>query len=142
MLYYCISTIIQFWKGGDFVAWSFDSKSPVSLQIANILRLDIIRGKYKAGEPFPTVRQLAFEASVNPNTMQKSLSMLENEGLLITQGTSGRIVTDDSSIIDGILEKMQEEYIKRVISEGINLGLSKEKFNYLINEYYERKDNV
>lgn len=123
------------------MAWSFDSKSAVSLQIANILRLDIVRGKYKAGEPFPTVRQLAYEASVNPNTMQKSLTILESEGLLITQGTSGRIVTDDSLIIKNALIKLQEEYIKKVIDESISLGLSKEKFNQLINEYYERKDN-
>lgn len=123
------------------MAWSFDSKSAVSLQIANILRLDIVRGKYKAGEPFPTVRQLAYEASVNPNTMQKSLTILESEGLLITQGTSGRIVTDDSLIIENALKKLQEEYIKKVIDDSISLGLSKEKFNQLINEYYERKDN-
>ena len=123
------------------MAWSFDSKSAVSLQIANILRLDIVRGKYKAGEQFPTVRQLAYEASVNPNTMQKSLTILESEGLLITQGTSGRIVTNDSSVIENALIKLQEEYIKKVIDDSISLGLSKEKFNQLINEYYERKGN-
>lgn len=135
--------MVQFFnKGGGLVAWSFDSKSPVSLQIASILRLDIVRGKYKVGEQFPTVRQLAYEASVNPNTMQKSLSILENEGLLITQGTSGRIVTDDISIIELTLEKMQEEFIKRIIDEGISLGLSKEKFAYLTDKYYERKDNI
>ena len=122
------------------MAWSFDSKSAVSLQIANILRLDIVRGKYKVGEQFPSVRQLAYEASVNPNTMQKSLTILESEGLLITQGTSGRIVTDDTSVIENTLLKLQEEYIKKVIDDGIRLGLSKEKFNQLINEYYERKD--
>ena len=124
------------------MAWSFDSKSPVSLQIASILRLDIVRGKYKAGEQFPTVRQLAYEASVNPNTMQKSLSILENEGLLITQGTAGRIVTEDISIIESTLEKLQEDFIKRVVNEGISLGLSQEKFAFLTNKYYERKDNI
>ena len=124
------------------MAWSFDSKSPVSLQIASILRLDIVRGKYKAGEQFPTVRQLAYEASVNPNTMQKSLSILENEGLLITQGTAGRIVTEDISIIESTLERLQENFIKRVVNEGISLGLSQEKFASLTNKYYERKDNI
>ena len=124
------------------MAWSFDSKSPVSLQIASILRLDIVRGKYKAGEQFPTVRQLAYEASVNPNTMQKSLSILENEGLLITQGTAGRIVTEDISIIESTLEKLQEDFIKRAVNEGISLGLSQEKFAFLTNKYYERKDNI
>ncbi len=124
------------------MAWSFDSKSPVSLQIASILRLDIVRGKYKAGEQFPTVRQLASEASVNPNTMQKSLSILESEGLLITQGTAGRIVTEDISIIESTLERLQENFIKRVVNEGVSLGLSQEKFASLTNKYYERKDNI
>ena len=124
------------------MGWSFDSKSPVSLQIASILRLDIVRGKYKAGEQFPTVRQLANEASVNPNTMQKALSMLEDEGLLITQGTSGRIVTDNEDVIKIALLRLQEDYIKRVVNECGELGLSKDDFIRLINEYYERKDNI
>ncbi|MBR2024308.1 MAG: GntR family transcriptional regulator [Clostridia bacterium] len=124
------------------VAWNFDSQSAVSLQIANILRLDIVNGKYKAGDSFPSVRQLACDAGVNPNTMQKSLSILENEGLLITQGTSGRIVTDNASVIDATLKKIQEDFAKKIIQEGINLGLSKDDFICLINEYYERKDTV
>ena len=124
------------------MGWSFDSKSAVSVQITNILRLDIVRGKYKAAEPFPTVRQLANEASVNPNTMQKALSMLEDEGLLITQGTSGRIVTDNEDVIKIALLRLQEDYIKRVVNECGELGLSKDDFIRLINEYYERKDNI
>ena len=121
------------------MGWNFDSNGAVSVQIANILRLDIITGKYKAGEWFPTVRQLAFEAGVNPNTMQKSLSVLENEGLLVNQGTNGRTVTDDISIIESTLAKMQENYVTKIIQEGINLGLTKESFIDLINKYYERK---
>ena len=124
------------------MGWNFDSNSAVSTQIANTLRLDIVRGKYKAGEWFPTVRQLAYEAGVNPNTMQKSLSVLENEGLLINQGTNGRTVTGDISVIEATLNKMQENYIEKVIKEGINLGLSKEDFIELINKYYERKSDL
>ena len=124
------------------MGWNFDSNGAVSVQIANILRLDIITGKYKAGEWFPTVRQLAFEAGVNPNTMQKSLSVLENEGLLVNQGTNGRTVTDDISIIESTLAKMQENYVTKIIQEGINLGLTKESFIDLINKYYERKSEL
>lgn len=126
------------------MAWSFDSKSPVSLQIASILRLDIVSGKYKAGEQFPTVRQLACDASVNPNTMQKSLSILEEEGLLVTKSTSGRFVTDDVSIIENALATMQREYIDRIVQEAKALGISKDKFIKFIDEYdyNERKDNI
>ena len=56
--------------------------------------------------------------------MQKALSMLEDEGLLITQGTSGRIVTDNEDVIKGALLRLQEDYIKRVVIESGELGLS------------------
>ena len=124
------------------MGWNFDSSGAVSVQIANILRLDIVNGKYKAGEWFPTVRQLAYEAGVNPNTMQKSLSALENEGLLVNQGTNGRTVTDDVSIIESTLTKMQENYVSKIIADGINLGLTKDSFIELINKYYERKSDI
>ena len=124
------------------MGWNFDSNGAVSVQIANILRLDIVTGKYKAGEWFPTVRQLAYEAGVNPNTMQKSLSTLENEGLLVNQGTNGRTVTNDISVIETTLSKMQENYVEKIIQEGINLGLTKESFIDLINKYYERKSEL
>ena len=68
--------------------------------------------------------------------------MLEDEGLLITQGTSGRIVTDNEDVIKIALLRLQEDYIKRVVNECGELGLSKDDFIRLINEYYERKDNI
>jgi len=116
------------------VAWSFDNKSPVSMQIASIIRLNIVNGKYKAGEQFPTVRQLAFDASVNPNTMQRALSILESEGLLVTKSTSGRFVTEDVSVIESTLADLQREYLDKVVSEGIELGITKDKFIKYIEE--------
>ena len=116
------------------MAWSFDNKSPVSMQIANIIRLNIVNGKYKAGEQFPTVRQLAFDASVNPNTMQRALSILESEGLLITKSTSGRFVTEDVSVIESTLADLQREYLDKVVPEGIELGITKDKFIKYIEE--------
>lgn len=116
------------------MAWSFDNKSPVSFQIANILRLSIVNGKYKAGEQFPTVRQLAYDASVNPNTMQKALSILEADGLLITKSTSGRFVTEDVSVIESTLANLQRDYLDKVFSEGLELGITKDKFIKYIEE--------
>ena len=81
------------------MTWKFDSKIPVSLQLTHKLRIDILSGKYSPGEQFPPVRQLAYDASVNPNTVQKALTSLESEGLLITRGTVGRFVTDDESAL-------------------------------------------
>ncbi len=116
------------------MAWNFDNNAPVSFQIANIIRLDIVSGKYKASEQFPTVRQLAYDASVNPNTVQKALSILENEGLLVTKSTNGRFVTDNVELIEKALSKMQNEFIDKIILEGSKLGITREKFIEYIKE--------
>ena len=73
--------------------WKLDHKTPVFLQLASHLRNEIVAGKYAADEQIPSVRVLAAQASVNPNTMQKARLSLEEEGLLYTRGTLGRFVT-------------------------------------------------
>jgi len=61
---------------------------------------DIISGTYKPGDKLPSVRELAMEASVNPNTMQKALSELERIGLVHSRRTSGRFITEDETMIN------------------------------------------
>lgn len=74
------------------MAWQFRGHSPVYRQIVRHIRADILNGRYQPDEQIPPVRQLAMEASVNPNTMQRALSALEDEGLLVSRGTVGRFV--------------------------------------------------
>ena len=81
------------------MAWALDSGRPIYAQIIERVQLDIITGHYKPGEKLPSVRDLASEAAVNPNTMQKALSELEQSGLLYTQRTSGRFITEDKELI-------------------------------------------
>ena len=81
------------------MAWALDSGRPIYAQIIERVQLDIITGHYKPGEKLPSVRELASEAAVNPNTMQKALSELEQSGLLYTQRTSGRFITEDTDLI-------------------------------------------
>ena len=83
----------------------------VSQQLLHKYRLDIIGGKYPPGSQFPTVRALAYEESVNPNTMQKSLALLEEEGLLYSKGTVGRFVTSDSAILFTAKERMKKNCV-------------------------------
>lgn len=64
------------------MTWVFDDKLPIYLQIIQILKADIARGKYQTGEKLPAVRELALTAGVNPNTMQKALAELERDGLV------------------------------------------------------------
>lgn len=116
------------------MAWEFNNKEAIFAQIANRLRGEIICGKYPPDTQFPAVRQLAEEASVNPNTMQKALGYLENEGLLYTQTTVGRFVTSDTDVITKAKEQMQRDAVQGLISEAKNLGISKEELIEYIKE--------
>ena len=116
------------------MSWKFNSHAPVSLQIVGKLRSDIILGKYAPGQQFPTVRQIAFEASVNPNTMQKALWQLEIEGLLINKGTIGRFVTSDVAIIEQMRTNICRTYMTDVLRQANEMGISKEDFIKFIKE--------
>ncbi len=105
------------------MAWSFRSGVSLSVQIVDRLRADILGGAYPPGAPFPTVRQLAREVAVNPNTMQKALILLESEGLLVTHGTAGRLVTDDGEIIDRARQLELDKFVASVIREAKSSGI-------------------
>lgn len=115
MLYYCIRTIIQ---GGDDMAWSFNSDKAVYLQIAERIKRMVLSGEYGAGSQIPTVRQLALEAAVNPNTVQHAFSELENEGIIISKGTLGRFVTENAEVIElsrrELAKSLAKEFLKSV----------------------------
>ena len=106
------------------MSWQFNQREPVFLQIANRLRGDILRGEYDPHEQFPSVRQLAAIASVNPNTMQKALAYLEEEGILYTKGTVGRFVTVDEATLSASREKMRYDFARKVIEESLSVGLN------------------
>ena len=109
----------------------------MSFQIVSKLRSDIITGKYAPGEQFPTVRQLAYDASVNPNTMQKSLLQLETEVLLISKGTVGRFITSDINIIQSIKSSVYRAYMSDILKQAYDMGITKED---LINFIRESED--
>ena len=77
------------------MAWQMNSDRPIYSQLYDKILIRIVCGIYKAGNRLPSVRELAAEASVNPNTMQRAFSELEHSGLIVTQRNSGRVVTED-----------------------------------------------
>ena len=103
----------------------FNQSTPVFIQVADEIRRDILGGKYLPGVQIPTVRQIAYDVSVNPNTVQKSLALLEDEGLLFTKGTAGRFVTEDEAHIRGARERMKREILERLIGEAELLGITR-----------------
>ncbi len=126
MVYYCIRTITQK-KGGDILSWQFDSISPVFLQVATRIKGEIVKGNYPPDSQIPSVRQLATDASVNPNTMQRALTTLEEEGLLYSKGTVGRFVTSDREILSGLKKQLSDDLAARVTAEALSLGISDEE---------------
>ncbi len=106
------------------MAWTFKGGEPVFLQIVSRLRAEILSGAYPPNSQIPPVRQLALEASVNPNTVQKALSCLEDEGLLYSRGTLGRFVTSDTEILLTAREKMRRDTVRQLINDAHSLGIS------------------
>ena len=94
------------------MAWILDDSRPIYLQIVDLIKTEIIAGVYRPGDKLPSVRDLAMEASVNPNTMQKALTELERSGLVYTQRTSGRFITEDTAKMTEIKEQLEREQIQ------------------------------
>lgn len=109
------------------MVWKFAGNKPVYLQIMEHIRGAILVGEYPPGARIPPVRDLAAEAKVNPNTMQRALVELEREGLLISCGTVGRFVTDDRAVLDGMKEKAVDAITRACAAQFRALGLSMEQ---------------
>lgn len=121
------------------MAWELDSDRPIYAQLVERLKLEIVSGFYSPGARLPSVRELAAAAGVNPNTMQKAFSELERTGLIITQRTSGRIVTEDEQMIFNTRMELAEEQILLFLTKMQSLGFQKDEIIQLLSERKERK---
>lgn len=109
------------------MTWKFDSDRPIYTQLTRQIQMRIVSGFYPPGGKLPSVRELAAEAAVNPNTMQKAFADLERIGLIITLRTNGRIVTEDTKMINETRQKLAGEYLDRFIAQMRELGFSREE---------------
>lgn len=111
----------------------FDNERPIYVQLVEKLRIEIISGRLKSGERIPSVRELALTTRVNPNTMQKALAELENEGLIYTERTNGKFVTDNKELIEKVKRELAKEKVNNFINDMQNIGITHEKtVNYLL----------
>jgi len=108
------------------MAWEFKDQRPIYIQLIEQIKLKIISGEYKPGQKFPTVRELAEEASVNPNTIQKALAELERSGFVYSQRTSGRFITEDIDMIKEIKLDIAKDQAVSFLKSMKSLGLSNE----------------
>lgn len=104
--------------------WEFTNDRPIYLQLIDNIQQKIINGTYKPGDKLPAVRELATEAAVNPNTMQKALIELERYGLIYTNRTTGRFITDNYKLIEQMKFDTAKEHMHEYLKNMKKLGFS------------------
>lgn len=121
------------------MAWILDDSRPIYLQIEDLIKANIIAGVYQPGQKLPSVRDLAAEAAVNPNTMQKALTELERSGLVYTQRTSGRFITEDVSKMTELKEQIAKEQIQLFLKNMEQLGLTRDDIRRLLEKEWKEE---
>ena len=119
------------------MAWILQSDRHIYTQIVEKLQMQIVSGQYCPGDKLPSVRELAAQASVNPNTMQKAFAEIERSGLIITQRTSGRTVTEDLDMIKEVQQKLATNQINIFLQQMEELGYNKTEILELVNRILE-----
>ena len=115
----------------------FDNKTPIYMQLVDKIRLNIVSGKLKKGERLLSVRELALEFKVNPNTMQKALVELEQEGLIYTQRTSGKFVTENEDVISDAKCSLAMNKAKTFMQDMESIGINKSEVLLYLQEVEE-----
>ncbi|MCM1047793.1 MAG: GntR family transcriptional regulator [Clostridiales bacterium] len=120
------------------MAWEMDSDRPIYTQLYDKILVRIVCGVYKAGTRLPSVRDLAAEANVNPNTMQRAFTELEHSGLVVTQRNTGRIVTEDMQMIGNARHGLAMKQINNFFANMRELGYSDKEAMTLINNTIQK----
>ncbi len=107
--------------------WQFRNDSPIYTQLTQRLTQAIVAGEFQPGERLPTVRDLAVEAGVNPNTVQRALADLERDGLVFSQRTAGRFVTENVHMIENAKFRLADKCVADFLSEMAKLGCGREE---------------
>lgn len=110
------------------MSWTFDNKKPIYLQIMEKIKLQIVSHTLEPNQQLPTVRELASEAGVNPNTIQRALSDLEREGFVYSKRTTGRFVTEDKELISQSRKQLSEEELEHFVSSMTHFGYEKKNY--------------
>lgn len=119
------------------MSWTFDNNKPIYVQIMEKIKLQIISHKLEPNQQLPTVRELASEAGVNPNTIQRALADLEREGFVYTKRTSGRFVTEDLDLILQSRKQLSEEQLQQFVTGMVEFGYEKEELPTVLRDYIE-----
>ena len=105
--------------------WKIADDRPIWMQLSEQIAAQIAAGVYSVGERLPSVRELAADAGVNPNTMQRAMADLENQGLVVTNRTAGRSVTQDMRAIEERRSKQAREQVLVFLERMKGLGYTR-----------------
>ena len=122
------------------MAWSFSSHRPLYYQVAARIKHSIISGEYAPGEQIPSVRQLALDAAVNPNTVQHAFSHLESLGLIESRGTVGRFVTEDTEIIEKCRLSEAVSLVDEFLTKASKLKIGEDTLLVMLSDRISEKD--
>ena len=115
----------------------FENNLPIYVQIVDLIKRQIVTSELKEGDKLPSVRDIATELKVNPNTIQRSYQELERENLVFTQRGMGTFITEDKDIIDELKKNMAANIITDFISNMKAIGYKPEDILELINKKLE-----
>ena len=121
--------------------WKFAGDRPVYQQIMALIRGAILRGELEPGGKIPSVRDLAAEAQVNPNTMQRAMTELEREGLLVSGGTSGRTVTENQAVLNEMRQRILGELARECAEKFMVFGITPAQAAQLLQNLETEKED-
>ena len=114
--------------------WNFKNGIPIYTQIVDELTMRIASGAYAPGEKLDSVRDMAMDAGVNPNTMQRALSEIERRGLVYSERTSGRFVTRDENVLKELHKKLAGRYLDEFVEKIQKIGMNEKEISDFIKE--------
>ena len=120
--------------------WELNEDRPIYAQLIEQIQRQIISGAYQPGERLPSVRDLAAQAAVNPNTMQRALSELERSGLVFTQRTSGRYITQDQALIQAAKQALAQQEAETFLRRMAALGLDRNQSLEILQEITTKEE--
>ena len=122
------------------MSWEFQDHLPIYAQLMDTLKRRIITGRYLPGEKLPSVRELAAEAGINPNTVQRAFSELEREGLIYTQRATGKYVTENADEIKSARQALAMTQVAEFLSNMQSLGYSVGDVIVLLQSFNESEE--
>lgn len=112
---------------------------PIYSQLVEQIKIGIVFGMFPPGERLPSVRDLATEAGVNPNTMQRAMTELERDGLVYSQRTAGRFVTEDHAVIEAAKRDLAQRHIHAFLAAMLRLGYGREEIISLLEQEHQEE---